>query len=228
MMKVCLVLIALVAVASCVPIKPAPKVDADVPCDVCLQVMDEGVNILLNEILNGGVVGGCDYLCHFLPEKYIEVGCNLLCDFVGIKEFVRIINQTDPDPIWYCQELHACPKVDGGSVTISSCTVTPSSGAIGTTFKVITAYTVNNATGPGLQTITLIPPGGGEPAGDANVDFGQAPGPYSLEWDIPSNSNFTAGQYGVQIQICEGDCLNKHPYSGVYAQSSTSFTITSQ
>lgn len=42
---------------------------------------------------DGGVIGGCDYLCHFLPEKVIEVGCNLLCDFVGIKEFINIINQ---------------------------------------------------------------------------------------------------------------------------------------
>ena len=37
MMKVCLVLVALlVAIASCVPIKPAQKIGGDVPCDVCV------------------------------------------------------------------------------------------------------------------------------------------------------------------------------------------------
>jgi hypothetical protein len=92
---------------------------------------------------------------------------------------VIIFSRTDPDPIWYCQELHACPKVNsfsyylvkinnkqvsGGSVTMTSCTVTPTSGAIGTTFKVVALYTVNNATGPGLQAVTLTPPEG-EPAG---------------------------------------------------------------
>ena len=45
---------------------------------------------------DGGVVGGCAELCHFLPSQVLDVACNLLCDFVGIKEFIKIINQYVP------------------------------------------------------------------------------------------------------------------------------------
>eukprot|EP00026_Physarum_polycephalum_P012556 Phypoly_transcript_12877.p1 GENE.Phypoly_transcript_12877~~Phypoly_transcript_12877.p1 ORF type:complete len:189 (+),score=10.15 Phypoly_transcript_12877:246-812(+) len=164
MMKVCLVLIALIAAVNCGELVPR----SDVSCDLCLQVMDGGLDILLNEILNGGVIGGCDNLCHFMPDT-LELGCNHLCDFVGIKEFVKVINHTDPDPIWYCQELHACPKVDGGSVIDSTTIVVPDFGVLGADFMVLSTYIVQNATGPGLLTITLTPPNGEELIGVHNI-----------------------------------------------------------
>lgn len=58
--------------------------DGPASCDVCNQVMDQGLNILLNYLLNGGVVGGCAELCGLIPEKYAAYGCDLLCDFVGM------------------------------------------------------------------------------------------------------------------------------------------------
>ena len=32
-------------------------------CSPCIQLSEQGLNILLNEILNVGVVGGCNKLC---------------------------------------------------------------------------------------------------------------------------------------------------------------------
>ena len=44
-----------------------------------------------------GVVGGCADLCGILEEKtgskIAGLACNLLCDFVGIKEFINIIEE---------------------------------------------------------------------------------------------------------------------------------------
>ena len=43
-----------------------------------------------------GVVGGCGEICGLLEQKTgskaLGVACNLLCDIVGVEEFVKIIN----------------------------------------------------------------------------------------------------------------------------------------
>ena len=47
--------------------------------------------------LDAGVVGGCGELCGLLekevPSQLINVACNLLCDYVGIKEFIAMIEK---------------------------------------------------------------------------------------------------------------------------------------
>ena len=30
--------------------------------------------------------------------------CDLLCDYVGITEFIKIIQEADPDPVYICQK----------------------------------------------------------------------------------------------------------------------------
>lgn len=46
---------------------------------------------------DAGVVGGCEELCQLLEEKVhsqlAEVVCDILCDYVGIKEFINIIEK---------------------------------------------------------------------------------------------------------------------------------------
>lgn len=46
---------------------------------------------------DAGVVGGCEELCQLLEEKVhsqlAEVVCDILCDYVGIKEFIKIIEK---------------------------------------------------------------------------------------------------------------------------------------
>ena len=48
-------------------------------------------------IADTGVVGTCGAVCQALEEKVgskvIGVICNLLCDYVGIEEFVKIIEK---------------------------------------------------------------------------------------------------------------------------------------
>ena len=47
--------------------------------------------------IDAGVVGGCADLCGILANKTgsqaAGVACNLLCDIVGIKEFISIIEK---------------------------------------------------------------------------------------------------------------------------------------
>jgi len=53
--------------------------------------MDQSINILLNIILNAGVIGSCEALCSYMPNQIEATICNLLCDYVGITEFIKII-----------------------------------------------------------------------------------------------------------------------------------------
>merc|ERR1719420_2290997 len=75
-------------------------------CNPCTQLSGQGINILLNYILNAGVVGGCSKLCSLLPEG--KVPCELVCSAVGIKTFIDAIEKADLDPIYMCELIHAC------------------------------------------------------------------------------------------------------------------------
>ena len=48
-------------------------------------------------LADAGVVGGCGELCQLLDEKVnnkvLDAVCNLLCDYVGIKEFIDLIEK---------------------------------------------------------------------------------------------------------------------------------------
>ena len=47
--------------------------------------------------LDAGVIGSCGELCHLLDEKVnstaVEVVCDILCDAIGVTEFIRIVKQ---------------------------------------------------------------------------------------------------------------------------------------
>jgi len=191
--------------------------------------MDDSIDELLNAILNGGVLGGCNELCSYLSNDILQTGCNLICDYVGIEAFIEAINVTDPDPIYACQVIEVCPIVNGGQVKVVSATSSPKSGPQGTTFTINFEYTVVAATGPGLLSVSIFPPDA-EPFGDSEFTEGQAPGTYGIQWSLqaqPSEQEpFDAGQYIVGVAVCEGDCTTVHPYGGVYAAANTTFTIT--
>jgi len=204
-----------------------PKVDM---CNLCVTFMQNAINQLLQIILNGGVIGSCGALCGQLPDQLEQVACDLLCDYVGIEAFIDAINYEDPDPIYICQVLDTCPIVSGGAVTITKSTVQPPTGHTGQTFNLVLNYQVTAPTSTGLIVVTIIPPANeGFPLGDGVFEEGQPIGQYNVAWQLPAtpseNEAFGGGLYQVVFQVCSGDCTTSHPYSGVYAQSVTSFTI---
>merc|ERR1712151_1340766 len=76
-------------------------------CNPCFQIGGQGINQLLNVILNEGVIGGCGSLCAAaIPAGgAAAVGCELVCAAVGVKEFVKAIEKVDLDPIYLCEVL---------------------------------------------------------------------------------------------------------------------------
>lgn len=57
-------------------------------------------NMCWSLFTDAGVVTGCEELCALLDEKVpseiLDAVCNLLCDFVGIKEFITLVEEYVP------------------------------------------------------------------------------------------------------------------------------------
>jgi len=205
---------------------PAPGIDL---CSTCVSFMDQFINQLLEYILNGGVIGSCAGLCSALPNQLEQTVCELLCDYVGITEFINLIQYEDPDPIYICQVMDLCSYTPGGAVNITRSYATPTSGPTGTTFTIGIDYTVISATSVGTLAISIMAPDGND-LGDGEFTEGQAPGRYNIAWQLqatPSEQeSFGPGVYKIQMAVCAGDCTTAHPYGGVYAVGNTQFTIT--
>ena len=156
--------------------------------------------------------------------------CDVICDFVGIEELSKLINEEDPDPIYICEEINICTPVDNGIAKITNTTVSPSSGPAGTTFNLGFVYKVINKTGPGYLVVEVGSSDGSSSAGDGAFVDVQEPGMYQIAFQLdttPSDDNpFNPGQYEVEFAVCEGDCTTKHKWGGIYDEATAGFTIT--
>jgi len=198
-------------------------------CDFCVEMMGEIINELLNIILNIGVIGTCADLCNYLPDKIEKAGCDLICDYIGIEEFIKLVTDADPDPIWICEEGGICPHNDNGSAIANSAFVAPQSGPAGTPFEISFNYTVTSYTSSGGPNLVVIPPVG-LPLAGGEFYPGQAPGTYIVTFKLDSTPSeqepFSPGNYQVEADLCAGDCTGRHKWSGVYCNATTTFTIT--
>lgn len=96
---------------------PSLSAKSDVTIDVCQDCIKEAVdaiNVLLNLILDEGIIGSCGDLCNALVNKtgskYEGIVCLLVCNAIGIDELIKLLEQSDLDPIWYCQIAKLCPS----------------------------------------------------------------------------------------------------------------------
>jgi len=208
-------------------------------CSFCVQFTGEALDALLNIILNAGVVGGCADLCGELASKTgnKDLGevCDVLCAAVGIKEFIDIIQKADLDPIYMCELLDLCKVNDHGDATITSLTITPEKGPQQTTFTIAMQWTSKNGTGTGLVTID-VDTVDGIPLGDSELNPDSPPGTYGVKWQIqtqpsqncqePPCEEWLPGVYNITVGVCNGDCGNKHPHSGVYDTKAGNFSIS--
>jgi hypothetical protein len=89
------------------------KVGIDL-CPECIEEAVQIINILLNLILDEGIIETCSALCGALANKTgsVIVGdlCSVACEAFGFDEFVKFLIRTDLDPIWYCEIIDLCPS----------------------------------------------------------------------------------------------------------------------
>jgi len=89
------------------------KVGIDL-CPECIQEAVEIINVLLNLVLDEGIVQSCNDLCGALANRTgsVLIGdlCDVACEALGIDEFVKALIKADLDPIWYCEIIDLCPS----------------------------------------------------------------------------------------------------------------------
>jgi len=202
---------------------------AGLPCKLCVSFMSNAIQELIEIIANVGIVGGCSAVCSLLPTQLEQVACDLLCDVLGIEEFVKLIDAVDPDPIYICKMLKSCPINDNGNVHIDSFTITPAAGRVHSTFTFSCAYSVLNTTGTGELLVEVQPPGA-PPFGDGELLESKKPGKYSFKLTLkaePSEEEpFIPGTYHALFAVCENECGSKHPHSKIYDEAKAQFQIT--
>ena len=204
-------------------------------CNPCIQFSEQGLNILLNEIMNAGVIGGCNKLCSGLNSTHAKTACNVVCDVVGFKAFAQVIKTTDLDPIYFCEQLHTCPKGNPqADAKITAVAAAPASGPSGTVFslqldfeivcshfRTPEAYSLFslqvNASGVGMYIIGVDGPVT-QPVSQSVIQMGWAVGEFAANVTIdttdvdPDPSSGTAGQiwspgtYNYTFELCQGEC----------------------
>lgn len=161
--------------------------------------------------------------------------CNLICDVVGIQEFIRLVKAADLNPIWLCQEIKLCPIDD---CTASECAtfidnqIYPTSGNKGTTFTVQQVFQVLQKCGTGSIVFEVVPPKGQALGDEQLVADGFAPGNYELRYGITLKDDpekqvyFEPGLYNTHTFVCEGLCGSHHAHTRVLAVANGNFTLT--
>lgn len=208
-------------------------------CSPCIQLSEQGLNILLNEILNVGVVGGCNKLCSGLKQKGTQTACNLICDVVGMKAFVKVLNSTDLDPIYFCEELGACPKGNPSAQgEINAVVVSPASGPSGTKFQMEVEFSVSNATSVSEIHIAVDGPTTAQ-VNQGFLQMGFTPGSFSANVSLdtkdvdpdpsePSDPGvqWNPGTYNYTFEFCQGECGSHHPGDIAFGKKTGTFEIT--
>jgi len=218
--------------------KPTVRVDL---CPTCINVAEQSINILLNLILDTGIIGSCQTLCTALEQKtgkeIIGVICEIACDGVGIAEFIKLLENSDLDPIYYCEIARFCPVKDDGDCNITRFSILPATGVKGQTFTIGITYVTINGTGTGELDIDIHTPDR-IPLGAGFLIEAKKPGTYSETITIKAAPDpdcdptqepceeWLPGTYNVTVQICNGECGSKHPHSAIYDTKKGSFQLT--
>jgi len=201
-------------------------------CPTCINFMIQSLDTLVDAIANGGVIGGCEKLCGFLPKEVEFAVCSAICIFAGVEELVRVLNTTDPDPIYVCEEINICPISDNSAASIDSVIVEPSSGPLRTTFWINMTFTVINATGTGVLMMWAVPPNTpfDDGLGEEGYMIETPPGTYRADFEIPTsdgNEDWVFGTYNCSVWLCEGYCDSIHKHQYIMAmEGDLYFTIT--
>jgi len=197
-------------------------------CSPCMQLGDQAINILVNYIMNAGVIGGCGELCSQLPAGGgKQSACELVCGAVGLKTFISVLDNTDLDTFYACSALKACqPGPDDAAIDYVATHAKPNPVSKGDTVTMQLAVNVSKASGLGEFHLSVSGPvtnGGlsqgfmlydGIPEGEqvlgVNLDIkDNFPDPTS--GDFPTIWN--PGTYNFSFHVCQAECGSAHPHS---------------
>ncbi|KAF0976965.1 hypothetical protein FDP41_004260 [Naegleria fowleri] len=206
-------------------------------CPMCINLLDQTINQLLNIILQGGVIGSCGALCSYLSNfgSLTVAACNLICDYLGVEEFIKLIQEADLDAIYGCQLVALCPVHDCKLPVCAqffNTRVVPQSAPKGTTFTAVSQLRVYNQTGTGELAFEVNGPVTGDISGGELVAEGFSAGVFQIQVQIQAQDDpnnqvvWNPGTYEFVVAACEGECGSKHPHSRILAEAHALFNVT--
>jgi len=204
-------------------------------CSACVQLGSQGINLLLNYILQGAVVGSCGKLCSRLPKKAEQTVCNLACDIVGVKAFIAALNHTDLDPIFFCEEITLCHAgSDAADVRLVSVSSSPTSIAKGGEVSLGLQLDVKTAMGVGEVRISIDGPVTSAVSQSFLMPAGFPTGMQALNVKLTCKDDesgdfpviWKPGNYTFKYHVCQGECGSKHPHSKDFGFINGSFALT--
>lgn len=213
----------------------APGADVSL-CNPCTQIGGQGINALVNYILNAGVIGGCGSLCAAVPSAPGKLACDLACGAVGMKAFIAAIEKADLDPIYLCELVRACPAgSDDAFLEFLDVVASPSTVAHGDDIRLVIDMNVVNETGVGEFMIDVEGPGTATPLSQSFIlDKGIPSGQQMLAVKLTLQdgtddqgfpATFEPGLYNFTFGVCQGECGSAHPHSKDFGRISGNFII---
>jgi hypothetical protein len=213
-------------------------------CPTCVSIVGQTINQVLNIILSGGVIGSCGTLCALVAQEFpasvqgvINAGCNLVCDYFGVTEFMNLVEKADLDPIWLCEEGKLCAVHDCNlpvCAEFKMLRIVPEKAPMGSTFQLVGVLNViANQTSTGEQIVEILT-STGDVLGDGElVPGGWTAGIYDLSWQVEIKNDestqddpFEPGLYSVGMEVCEGQCGSKHSHNRTLAKVFGKFNVT--
>jgi len=199
-------------------------------CPICISLMTDAQNELIQIAANGGVVGGCSALCGMLKNSLEADACGLVCDYVGITAFSDALNYIDPDPVFTCMLIDVCAKTNDASAELHEMKLDPVTGPVGTHFDLTVEWNTTSPLATGMLEVAI---NGGQISGlgSSQMVYGQAEGLYKAKFSFdtkPTNDNAWAdGTYAVTFALCEGSCGSTHAYSYTVLENTLGFILNS-
>jgi len=216
------------------PVVAKPPVAANpYLCQICVTFIDDSLDLLLQIILQQGVLGECSVLCGYLPTQLEAQVCNLLCDVVGVMAFVDLLQETDPDPIAMCEELDQCGLNPNAAANITVLSVSPRAASMGTTFTISLDFVVTNEIATGELVLAVLPPSNSpsSPLESGSLLVNVAAGGYSFNGQVDTSQtssmmSWSSGTYQVVGQVCsDGSCGSPWEGSRILSQRQALFQI---
>jgi len=207
------------------PIKSKPDT-----CLECINWAIESLDIILNEILDGGIIANCGKACSGLKNPYLNTFCTLLCDALGLDEFIHILNKSDLNPLYYCQLVHMCIVEDCTEpecVKIYVHQVRPEIAPEGSRFEIETAFTIVNTAGAGMLRYEIYQNPKDPISQDYLIEHWAPRGNFTQFLAIDTKEQaLKIGTWTARITFCEGMCGSKHPHTRLFDTAVANFTVT--
>jgi len=199
-------------------------------CPTCVTFMENTLTELVNIIANIGVITGCVQLCSYLSSPLQVDVCDALCSTGGVAAFVKFIEgmETNPDPIYLCEELTACTGRDTSQARFTQFVIMPNEVKQGAQLNISVSYQVLNRTGTGQLNIYVTPPGTTTQTEVSsmfieNLSIGKY-ATYTLI-STDTSSKWPVGAYTANAALCEGTCGSTYPLCKTLDTDKATFSL---